>query len=68
MTRKIICIIIGVVFVLSGGGKVINTAAFASLIVQYGLGWLQLFAPFIVFFRRYLQGRSAHEYKPQSVN
>lgn len=43
----IICIITGIVFIVSGLGKIVNTAAFGDLMVQYGLGWLQLFAPLI---------------------
>ena len=42
------CIVIGVVFVFSGLGKVVNTAAFGNLIVQYGFENLQIFAPAIV--------------------
>ncbi|MCL2650716.1 MAG: DoxX family protein [Candidatus Azobacteroides sp.] len=41
----IVCVIIGIVFIISGGGKVINTVAFRELIVQYGLGRLQLLSP-----------------------
>jgi len=44
---RIICIIIGIVFIVSGVGKTVNTAAFGNLIVQYGLGWLQLSAPLV---------------------
>jgi uncharacterized membrane protein YphA (DoxX/SURF4 family) len=48
MTRKIICIFIGIVYLASGLGKIGNTAAFGNLIYQYGLGHLQLLAPLIV--------------------
>jgi len=41
----VICILIGIVFIVSGGGKILDTVAFRQLIVQYGLGRLQLFAP-----------------------
>jgi len=48
MAKKIICIIIGIVFIISGIGKVGNTAAFSNLIVQYGFGQLQILSPVIV--------------------
>lgn len=44
---RIICIIVGIVFIVSGLGKIVNTAEFGNLIVQYGLGWLQIFAPLV---------------------
>ena len=50
MKKKIffwVSVIIGLVFIVSGLGKVVNTAAFGNLIVKYGLGWLQIFAPLV---------------------
>jgi len=44
----IICIALGIVFIVSGFGKIIDTASFGNLIAQYGLGWLQISAPVIV--------------------
>jgi uncharacterized membrane protein YphA (DoxX/SURF4 family) len=41
-------VIIGVFFLISGLGKVINTAAFSTLIYQYGLGYLMILSPLIV--------------------
>ena len=43
----LICVIIGLVFIISGLGKVVDTAKFGNLIVEYGLGWLQFLAPLI---------------------
>ena len=40
-------VIIGLVFLISGIGKVVNTTDFGNLIVQYGLGWFQVLAPLI---------------------
>ena len=41
-------IIIGVLFIVSGFGKVIDTAGFSNLISQYGLGHLMILSPLIV--------------------
>ena len=41
-------IIIGVLFIISGIGKVIDTWGFSNLIYQYGLGHLMILAPLIV--------------------
>jgi uncharacterized membrane protein YphA (DoxX/SURF4 family) len=41
-------IIIGVLFIVSGLGKVINTSGFSNLIGQYGLGYLMILSPLIV--------------------
>ena len=43
-------IIIGVSFLVSGVGKLVNTAEFADLIYRYGFGRLMLLAPLIVIF------------------
>lgn len=43
-------LIVGCVFFLSGIGKVGNIVAFQRLIVEYGLGPLNVVAPFIVLF------------------
>ena len=48
MRNKIICIIIGAVFIFSGIGKIGNVAEFGNLIIQYGFGKLSLIAPLIV--------------------
>ena len=45
---NIYVVIIGVFFLISGIGKVINTTGFSYLINQYGLGYLMLLAPIIV--------------------
>lgn len=45
---NIYTIIIGIFFLISGAGKVINTAAFSNLIADYGLGYLMILAPVIV--------------------
>jgi uncharacterized membrane protein YphA (DoxX/SURF4 family) len=47
---KIYSIIIGVLFIISGLGKVIDTSGFSNLISQYGLGYLMIFSPVIVVF------------------
>ena len=50
MQQKILsvfCLIVGIVFLVSGLGKVVDASSFGSLIAEYGLGWLQLFAPLI---------------------
>lgn len=41
-------IIIGMIFIISGAGKVINTAGFSNLIYQYGLGYLMVLSPLII--------------------
>ena len=42
------CIITGLLFLISGAGKITDTTAFSNLISQYGLGYLMLFSPLIV--------------------
>ena len=44
---QIICIIIGIVFIVSGLGKIVDTAAFGNLIAKYGFVELHIFAPVI---------------------
>ena len=41
-------IINGILFLISGFGKAIDTTSFSKLIQQYGLGWLALISPMIV--------------------
>jgi uncharacterized membrane protein YphA (DoxX/SURF4 family) len=48
MVKKIICIIIGTIFIISGIGKIGNVAEFGNLIAQYGFGYLRITAPIIV--------------------
>jgi uncharacterized membrane protein YphA (DoxX/SURF4 family) len=43
-------VIIGALFIISGIGKVIDTAGFSNLIYQYGLGPLMILSPIIVLF------------------
>lgn len=45
---NIYSIIIGILFIISGFGKVIDTAGFSDLIVQYGLGYFMILSPVIV--------------------
>ncbi|MFA5973835.1 MAG: MauE/DoxX family redox-associated membrane protein [Lentimicrobiaceae bacterium] len=45
---NIYSIIIGVLFIVSGAGKLIDTTGFSNLIYQYGLGYLMILAPLIV--------------------
>jgi uncharacterized membrane protein YphA (DoxX/SURF4 family) len=47
---KVYSIIIGVLFIISGLGKVIDTSGFGNLINQYGLGYLMILSPVIVAF------------------
>jgi uncharacterized membrane protein YphA (DoxX/SURF4 family) len=47
---KVYSIIIGVLFIISGFGKVIDTSGFSNLISQYGLGYLMILSPIIVVF------------------
>ncbi len=47
---KVYSIIIGVLFIISGLGKVIDTSGFSNLISQYGLGYLMILSPIIVVF------------------
>ncbi|MCK7536343.1 MAG: hypothetical protein MZV63_37860 [Marinilabiliales bacterium] len=47
-TLSIYAFIVGAFFVVSGVGKVIDTAAFSNLIAEYGLGAFKLLAPPIV--------------------
>ncbi|MCL2598075.1 MAG: DoxX family protein [Paludibacter sp.] len=48
MKNKIICIVIGIVFIVSGTGKIVNTAEFGNMIAQYGFERLRIIAPLIV--------------------
>ena len=41
-------IIVGLFLIISGAGKVIDTAAFSNMIYQYGLGYFMLLSPVIV--------------------
>lgn len=43
----VLAIVTGILFLLSGFGKLIDTEAFAKLIRQYGLSYFSLLAPFI---------------------
>ncbi|MDD5571462.1 MAG: hypothetical protein PHD97_09965 [Bacteroidales bacterium] len=45
---NIYSVIIGIFFIISGIGKVIDTAAFSTLIYQYGLGYSMILSPLIV--------------------
>jgi len=45
---KIFSIIVGIVFLISGFGKILNVTDFAFLINSYGLGWAIHLAPIIV--------------------
>ena len=47
-TLTIYAFIIGAFFIVSGVGKVIDTAGFSNLISQYGLGYLKFLSPIIV--------------------
>jgi len=47
-TLNIYSIIIGVSFIISGIGKVIDTEAFGNLLYQYGFGYLMILSPLIV--------------------
>lgn len=47
---NIFSVIIGALFIISGIGKVIDTAGFSILINQYGLGYLMILSPLIVLF------------------
>lgn len=44
----IYAIITGLLFIISGAGKVADTTAFSNLIYQYGLGYLMILSPVIV--------------------
>jgi len=45
---NVYAVITGLLFIISGAGKVIDTAAFSNLIYQYGLGYLMILSPVIV--------------------
>lgn len=45
---NIYSVIVGVFFLISGIGKVINTTGFSNLIYQYGFGYLMILSPLIV--------------------
>ena len=47
---NIFSILVGALFIISGIGKVIDTAGFSNLILQYGLGYLMILSPIIVLF------------------
>lgn len=44
---NIYCFIVGLFFIISGAGKVVDTTAFGNLIYEYGLGYLMILAPLI---------------------
>jgi len=48
MKNRIVCIITGSIYLLSGVGKVINVVAFEMLIANYGFELFQIFAPIII--------------------
>jgi uncharacterized membrane protein YphA (DoxX/SURF4 family) len=45
---NIYSIIVGLFFLVSGIGKMVDTAGFSNLIFQYGLGYLMILSPLIV--------------------
>ena len=45
---NIYSVIVGIFFIVSGIGKVLDTAAFSILIYSYGLGYLMVLSPLIV--------------------
>ncbi len=45
---NIYSVIIGIFFIISGIGKVIDTAGFSNLIYQYGFGYLMILSPLII--------------------
>lgn len=47
---NIFSIIIGLVFIISGFSKIIDTGGFSDLIYQYGLGYLRHLSPIIILF------------------
>ena len=47
---NIYSVIVGMLFIISGFGKAIDTAGFSNLINQYGLGYLMVLSPLIVVF------------------
>lgn len=47
-------LILGIIFVISGLGKILDTAAFANVIYSYGVGYLSLLAPAIAVLEIYL--------------
>lgn len=52
--NKIFRLIVGLVFLLSGLLKAIDTATFANLMSQYGASWFGFGAPFIIFIEIFL--------------
>lgn len=47
---NIFSVITGIVLIISGIGKVVDTEGFSILIYQYGLGYLMILSPLIVLF------------------
>lgn len=47
---NIYSVIVGMLFIISGFGKAIDTAGFSTLISQYGLGYLTVLSPLIIVF------------------
>ena len=45
---RIFCLVVGIVFLVSGFGKIFDVTDFAILIDSYGLGWASNLAPLIV--------------------
>ena len=65
--NKIFRLIVGLVFLLSGLLKAIDTATFADLMSQYGATWFGLGAPLVVFMEIFLGVLLVFGYYPKQV-
>ena len=60
-------LIVGIVFLLSGLLKAINTAAFANLMSLYGASWLGLGAPLIILIEIFLGIMLVFDFNPKQI-
>lgn len=60
-------LIVGVVFLLSGLLKAINTAAFANLMSLYGASWLGLGAPLVILIEIFLGIMLVFDFNPKQI-
>lgn len=64
---KIFRFLVGLVFLLSGLLKAIDTAAFADLMSEYGATWFGLAAPLIIFAEIFLGAMLVFDFYPKHI-
>ena len=58
-------IVLGILFVISGFGKMINAHGFGELISSYGFDWLSILAPFIILVELFVGFCLLLRYRPR---